>query len=188
MKNLNLELDDGALAQAARTDRDTFDALYRRYVTHVYRYCYAHAGNRADAEDLAAQTFLAALEGLSRYRRRGPFAAWLFGIARRKCADHHRSQYANRSEPLDAANPLPDTSMPDPEQHAYRNGILDCVQQALPHLSPDRREALQLRFWGGLKGREVAAVMRRSESAVKMLVSRAVADLRRRCLDEEETE
>jgi len=96
---------------------------------------------------------------------------------------------------LDAANPLvlsaveglPDTSTPDPEQHAYRNSVLDCVRWALPHLSPDRREALTLRFWGGLKGREVAAAMRRSEGAVKMLVSRAVADLRRRCLDEEET-
>jgi hypothetical protein len=67
---------------------------------------------------------------------------------------------------LDAANPLvlsaveglPDPSVPNPERRAYRNGIL------------------------------VAAVMRRSEGAVKMLVSRAVADLRRRCLDEEEIE
>jgi len=188
VNNLQPEPDDGTLAQAAQTDRDAFDALYRRYVTRIYRYCYAHAGNQADAEDLAAQTFLAALEGLPRYRGRGPFAAWLFGIARRKCADHHRSQYANRNEPLNAAQSLPDPSAPDPEQSAHRNGVLDCVRRALPHLSPDRREALTLRFWGGLKGREVAAVMRRSEGAVKMLVSRAVADLRRRCLDEEETE
>jgi RNA polymerase sigma-70 factor (ECF subfamily) len=188
VNNLQSEPDDGALVKAAQTDRDAFDALYRRYVTRVYRYCYAHAGNWADAEDLTAQTFLAALEGLSRFRGRGPFAAWLFGIACHKCADYHRSQYANRNEPLTAAQSLPDPSAPDPEQHAYRNGILDCVQQVLPHLSPDRREALTLRFWGGLKAREVAAVMRRSEGAVKMLVSRAVADLRRRCLDEEETE
>jgi RNA polymerase sigma-70 factor (ECF subfamily) len=188
VNNLQSEPDDGALVKAAQTDRDAFDALYRRYVTRVYRYCYVHANNRADAEDLTAQTFLAALEGLSRYRGRGPFAAWLFGIARRKCADHHRSHYADRNEPLDAAQSLPDPSAPDPEQSAYHNDVLDCIQRALPHLSPDRREALTLRFWGGLKGREVAAVMRRSEGAIKMLVSRAVADLRRRCLDEEETE
>ncbi|MDY6875297.1 MAG: RNA polymerase sigma factor [Chloroflexota bacterium] len=188
MKNLHTEPADGVLVKAAQTDRDAFDALYRRYVTRVYRYCYAHTGTHADAEDLTAQTFLAALEGLPRYRGRGPFAAWLFGIARRKCTDHHRSQYAKRSESLEMANPLPDPSAPDPEQNAYRNDMLDCVRHALPHLSPDRREALTLRFWGGLRGREVAAVMRRSEGAVKMLLSRAVADLRRRCLDEEETE
>ena len=188
MHNPQSEPDDGALVEAAQSEPDAFDALYRRYVTRVYRYCYARAGNQAEAEDLTAQTFLAALEGLSRYRGCGSFAAWLFGIARHKCADHHRSQYANRNEPLNAAQSLPDPSAPDPERSAYRNGVLDCIQRALPHLSPDRREALTLRFWGGLKGREVAAVMRRSEGTVKMLVSRAVADLRRRCLDEAETE
>ncbi len=99
MNDSKPEPDDGSLAKAARTDRDAFDVLYRRYVDRVYRYCYVHAGNRPDAEDLAAQTFVAVLESLPRYGGRGPFAAWLFGIARRKCADYHRRQYATRSEP-----------------------------------------------------------------------------------------
>ena len=179
------EPDDGALIEAAQSDPDAFDALYRRYVTPVYRYCYARAGDRADAEDLTAQTFLAAMEGLSRYRGQGSFAAWLFGIARRKCADHHRSRYASPGEPLDAAVGMPDPFAPDPEREADHNDVLDRIRLAWPHLSPDRREALTLRFWGGLKVREIAAVMRRSEGAVKMLLSRAIADLRKRCLDEE---
>lgn len=188
MNYLQSESDDVELAQAARTDRDAFDLLYRRHVTRVYRYCYARAGNPADAEDLTAQTFLAALEGLARYRGRGSFASWLFGIARHKCADHHRGRYANPHEALEAARPLPDPRAPDLEQTAYHNGVLDCVWKALPHLSPDRCEALRLRFWGGLSNREVATVMRRSEGAVKMLISRGVADLRRRCLNENEVE
>jgi RNA polymerase sigma-70 factor (ECF subfamily) len=63
--------------------------------------------------------------------------------------------------------------------------VLDCVRRALDALTPDRREALQLRFWGGLKHRQVGAVMGRSEDAAKMLVWRAVRDLRERCLDED---
>ncbi len=187
MKNLEHEPDDDALAKTAQTDRDAFDTLYRRHATRVYRYCYARAGNRPDAEDLTTRTFLAALESLGRYRGRGSFAAWLFGIARHKCADHHRRQYANPCEPLGAAYPLPDPSEPDLAQNAYHNSLLDCVQRSLTGLSPDRREALRLRFRGGLSTREIAAVMRRSVGAVKMLVSRAVADLRKRCLDENET-
>jgi RNA polymerase sigma-70 factor (ECF subfamily) len=179
---------DAALALAAQTDPDAFDALYRRYVTRVYRYCCVRTGNRGEAEDLTAQTFLAALEGLPSYRGRGSFAAWLFGIARHKCADHYRRQYANLCQPLDAVNRLPDPSAPDLERDTYHNDVLICIQRALPSLSPDRREALQLRFWGGLSAREVATVMRRSEGAVKMLISRAVADLRRRCLNENEME
>lgn len=176
--------DEIRLIQAAKTDRDAFDALYRRYVARVYRYCYARCGSRIDAEDLTAQTFLAALESLRRYRGRGSFAAWLLGIARHKCTDHHRRRYADRSEPLESAGSVPDLSTSNPAQTAHHRELLACIEDSARQLSPDRREALHLRFWAGLSVRETAAVMRRSEGAVKMLISRAVADLRRRCLDE----
>jgi RNA polymerase sigma-70 factor (ECF subfamily) len=51
-----------------------------------------------------------------------------------------------------------------------------------PHLSADRVEALRLRYWGGLSMAEIARVMRRTEAAAKMLVSRAISDLRERCV------
>lgn len=184
MNQLQIEADDEVLVRAARHDRETFDRLYRRYVDQVYRYCYSRVGHRADAEDLTAQTFLAALQGLPDYDGRGSFAAWLFGIARHKCADHHRRAYANPGEPLEAVPGLPDPDVADPERRAHLSGVLDCVRRALDALTPDRREALRLRFWGGLKHQEIAAVMGRSEDAAKMLVWRAVADLRERCLDE----
>jgi RNA polymerase sigma-70 factor (ECF subfamily) len=179
------ELEDDALVQAARHDHGAFDALYRRYVDQIYRYCYSRVGRRADAEDLTAQTFLAVLQGLPDYDGRGSFAAWLFGIARHKCADYHRERYANPKEPLEAVRGQLDPGAVDPERRALMSGVLDCVRRALDALTPDRREALQLRFWGGLKHRQVGAVMGRSEDAAKMLVWRAVRDLRERCLDED---
>ena len=86
-------IDDAVLVRAARHDLAAFAALYRRYVTPIYRYLYSRVGNAADAEDLTAQTFVAALEGLPGYRERGNFAAWLFTIAHNKAADHHRQQH-----------------------------------------------------------------------------------------------
>lgn len=176
--------DDEALAQAAKSDHAAFDALYRRYVNRVYRYCYTHAHNAPDAEDLTAQTFLAALEGIRRYRGRGPFAAWLFTIARHKCNDYHRDRYKRRDEMLEKAEGMPDPTTPDMAARAFNQRIVDCVQRVLSVLSKDRQEAIRLRFWGGLSTRETAKVMRRSRGAVKMLVSRGLADLRERCLDE----
>jgi len=195
---------DQELAAAARDDFAAFERLYRRYVTRVYRYCYSRTSNSADAEDLTSQTFLAALEAIGSYRGRGSFAAWLFGIARRKCQDFHRRRYRQREEPLEAAQPLPDRhgqqlesrqlesrqlesrqlESRQLESQAYGHEILDCVQRHWRLLSADRREVVLLRFWAGLNTAETAQVMGRSRGAVKMLLSRAIADIRERCLDE----
>lgn len=173
-------LDETQLIRAAQTDPQAFDRLYRRYVTSVYRYCFGQTGAQVEAEELTAQIFLAALEGIHRYRGRGSFAAWLFGIARRKCADYQRSQYRYKEEALEMAAPLPHPGVA-PDMTIHRRRILGCLLQALEQISPDRREALLLRFWGGLSVRETAVTMRRTQGAVKMLVSRAIADLKERC-------
>lgn len=178
-------VDDALLAVAAKEDYAAFDALYRRYVQRVYRYCYVQCGNEQDAEDLTAQTFLAALDNIGRYREQGSFAAWLFTIARRRCHDYHRRRYRRPEEPLENAAGYAHPRTPDPEQHLVHSTMLDCVQRTLPQLSADRQEVVRLRYWAGLSTAETAAVMRRGTSAVKMLLLRAVNDLRARCLDEE---
>jgi DNA-directed RNA polymerase specialized sigma24 family protein len=82
---------DAELVRAAQEgDKAAFAALYRRYLDRIYRYFYARTGDGQRAEDLTAQTFVAALEALHRYRERGYFSAWLFTIAARRYADHCR--------------------------------------------------------------------------------------------------
>ena len=178
------DLDDRELVRLAKTDHGAFDALYRRYVTPVYRYCYARTDSVADAEDLSAQTFLACLEGIQRYRGRGSFSAWLFGIAHHKCADFHRSQYSDRGDMI--GDQIENVSDPadrvNPEAQSILRGMLDCVASGLPLLSPDRVNAVRLRYWGGLSIANIARVMQRSPAAIKMLISRAMADLRERCV------
>ncbi len=183
MEQKYIALNDNDLARLAREDHDAFEVLYRRYVTPVYRYCYARTDNVADAEDLTAQTFLAVVESIDRYRGQRSFPAWLFGIARHKCADHYRQAYATRQEPIDDIEPA-DPEPENVEEHLILDSILACVERLLAYISPDRLEALRLRFWGGLSMQEAAYVMQRSEAALKMLVSRAISDLRERCVTE----
>jgi RNA polymerase sigma-70 factor (ECF subfamily) len=179
---VNLELREAHLIKAARTDVQAFDLLYRQQVTAVYRYCFAQTNCPTEAEDLTAHIFLAAWEALPRYRARGSFAAWLFGIARRKCADFHRGRYRRQEEGLETAVTLPDPNTPALEQQLYQQSVLDCVRQALADCNDERREALYLRFWGGLSVAETAVAMGKSEAAVKMLVSRAIAQLKEKCV------
>lgn len=175
---------DHDLAMAAREDFAAFEILYRRYVNRVYRYCYSRTDNASDAEDLTSQTFMAALESIGRYRGRGSFAAWLFGIVWRKCKDYHRKRYRHRQELREITRSGADQDGQPLESHAYEQEVLDCVQRHWRLLSPDRREVVLLRFWAGLNTAETAKVMGRSRGAVKMLLSRAIADIRVRCLHE----
>ena len=79
-----------SLVAEAKTNSAAFAGLYEHFVQPVYRYLYSRVGSLHDAEDLTSQTFMAAFEGLPRYRERGHFAAWLFRIAQSKLMDYFR--------------------------------------------------------------------------------------------------
>lgn len=178
------QLEDSRLAQLAREDHAAFETLYRRHVTAVYRYCCVRTNTQADAEDVTAQTFLAALEAIDRFSGRGAFLGWLFGIARHKCADFHRNNRHYADVEMEKVTYDRASTGPMPEAAAADAVMLDCVERMLPQLSPDRQEAVQLRYYGGLELKDVARAMERSLAAVKMLISRGVADLRKRCTDD----
>jgi len=174
---------DAELVRQAMEHKAAFAALYRRYLTPVYRYFYARTGDTQQAEDLTAQTFTAALEGLPRYRERGTFAGWLFTIAARRLADHFR-----RRRPTVALEDVADLPDPDllPEALAERAEQGAHLARALRTLSPDRAQAVALHFFGELSLSETGQVMGRSKVAVKSLLHRALRDLRERLDDERE--
>jgi RNA polymerase sigma-70 factor (ECF subfamily) len=165
--------DETVLVAAARHDVTAFALLYRRYVTPIYRYLLSRTGNEADAQDLTAQVFLEALEGLPRYRERGSFAAWLFTIARRRATD----QYRHRSPlPLDDAPDFGDDN--DPLSRVIEHEALDCLKDLIVQLDDDQRDLLRLRFAAGLTFGQIGIILGRSEAAVKMAVHRLLDQLR----------
>jgi RNA polymerase sigma-70 factor, ECF subfamily len=164
----------GLPAQDAAQDEQPFAVLYQQHAQSVYRYLLLRVGNVADAEDLTSQTFLAALQGLPGYRPEQPFIAWLFGIARHKVADHFR-----RGRPeadLETAEWLSD-HRDGPEELVDRRLTIEQVARKLQKLSPDRAEALSLRLFGGLETAEIAQLMGKQETAVRMLIFRGLRDL-----------
>lgn len=173
---------DESLAVRAPTEPAAFTELYRRHLQRVYAYHFARTGNVHDAQDLTSQTFMAALENIERYRGSGAFAAWLLGIARNKVVDYYRSR--RPLTPLEEVLEIPHPDPPIEEATNHRLQLSE-IAQALQQLSPDRAEAITLRIFGGLSCAEAGRVMSRSEAAVKMLVHRALQDLKAILISEE---
>ncbi|MGH2460059.1 MAG: RNA polymerase sigma factor [Chloroflexota bacterium] len=177
--------DDGGAVHRIRQDCMDFGTCYREYVLRIYRYFYRQLGNQADSEDLTAATFMKALSSISRYREQGSFASWLFSIAHHTLADYQRHRHHEIG--LDSlAVALPDNNLPTEAQvlRAETSRLLHTLIQQLP---ADQREALALRFFGGLHIAEVATVLGRSDGAVKMLIHRAIETLRAAYPKEEES-
>ena len=174
-----LNATDAELATLACANKQAFAELYRRHLDRVYRYLWVRVGNSHDAEDLTAQTFMQAMQRIHQFRGQGEFAAWLLSIARNKTRDYFRGRREVTS--LDEEDtPNLATTQPALDDVVAEQLQLLQVAVALRAIAPDRAEALMLRIFGELSMAEVGRVMNKSEAAIKMLVSRALADLRTR--------
>jgi RNA polymerase sigma-70 factor (ECF subfamily) len=176
-----MTVDDAALerlVEAARHgDPEAFGALFDRYHAPVYRYVVARVGRPSDAEDLAQLVFVKALEALPRYEARGvPFGGWLFKLARNVVIDHIRTRRDHA--PLDLIVER-STGTEGPDELAVLRQEMDSVAAALHRLTPEQREAIELRFFAGLSAKEAAVAMGRQEGTIRGLQFRAIAAIRR---------
>ena len=178
--NSHLEIQEAELIKRAQSDPRAFADLYDLYAQRVFRYLLSKTGNQQDAEDLTTQTFMAALQSLSRYQHRGNFAAWLFSIARNKTIDHFRKQH--RPISLEEA---------EGERGDWRNPgivqdqILD-LSKLIATLPEDDQELLRLRFVAEMKFSEIAALVKKSEDAVKKKIYRLLSWLENQLEDDDE--
>jgi RNA polymerase sigma-70 factor, ECF subfamily len=167
-EKIDREMEEKELIRAARRDPKAFGGLYLLYVEPVFRYLYSRLGNAHDAEDVTAQTFLAAFESFGGFRQDGHFASWLFAIARHKAMDHFRRR--RETTPIDEINGI--TSNNDP-----LNGVIQSEQAAalsiiIRGLPEEERELLRLRFLAAMSFPEIAHFLHRNEEAVKKSVYR----------------
>lgn len=161
--------------QAAQRDREAFAPLYERYVDQIYAYVFTLTRSKEQAEDVTAATFAKAMEELPRFQWRGvPYSAWLYRVAANTAArERRRSGWIELDPHLSDATADPAAAVEALDRAAE-------VRAAVALLPTDQRQAVLLRFSGGLRNKEIAGIMNRSEGAVKLLTFRAVTALRRR--------
>ena len=171
---------DGDLVLRARADPDAFAQLYRRHHPAIARYVRRRVGEGEVARDLVAETFLAALESLHRYRDRGlPFRAWLYRLATSRV-----NRWARRKGRLVWRELEREPHARDPEEGSGESAEL--ARAALLALPPRYQTVLALHHLEGLSVEEVAAALGCRPGTVKARLSRGRERLRRILASREE--
>ena len=148
--------------------------LYESALPHVYGYLLSRCGRVALAEDLTAETFLAAADAALRDDAPPLSVAWAVGVARHKLVDHWRRQARDqRSLRAVADHAAPAEDPWDVQVDAVR------ARETLERLGPHHRAALTLRYLDDLSVPEVAALLDRTLHATEALLVRARAAFRR---------
>jgi RNA polymerase sigma-70 factor, ECF subfamily len=172
------------VARGQEGDRDALEELYLIHFDRIYSYLHVSVGNRHDAEDLTTQTFLRMLEKIGSFRwQPAPFSAWLFRIAHNLAMDHFRSR--RRWQPEEEVPEPPGEEEPSAELAAMQTIGRESMLKLIERLSPEQQQVLTLKFVFILPNAEVAAILDKSEGAIKSLQHRALVSLQKQIAPEE---
>lgn len=155
------------LVALAEGDSTALGGIYELYGERIFRYTYRMLGNRSDAEDATAETFLRVLRRAAELRADGAFRTWLFRIARNLCIDKLR-QHKLMELP-------PDAQQPGAED---RTTLRVAVHQALNDLPIEYRDPLVLCDLEEMSAKEAAIILRISVPALKSRLYRGRRALR----------
>ncbi|HEY8429131.1 MAG TPA: sigma-70 family RNA polymerase sigma factor [Sandaracinaceae bacterium] len=153
----------------------------REHGAAVGRLCMALLGDQAEAEETVQETLIAAHDAMGAFRGEGSVRAWLYGIARRKCA-RKLEMRLRRQRRLRLVHDAEAAAAPDELLEAQRRA--ERVRSALEQLKPSERDAVVLRYTAGLGYREIGEACGIDEAAARKRVSRALARMRNLLSDE----
>lgn len=176
------------LIDRAKHDPAAFGELYDLYADRIYAFCHTRSAGQEEAEDLMAQTFERALRSIGRYEHRGiPFSAWLFRIAANLAVDRaRRTPTLVHFEDYTALDAMEERSeQTEADTWVERWEQADWLQAHLATLPIDQQRAVRLRYYEDRALEDIAAVMGRSNGAVRQLLHRAVHALRLQMQGEE---
>jgi len=168
---------DVVLAAAKGGDENAASVLFRSYHPILMRYL--RSQERRVAEDLAAEVWLAAASSLQAFEGdEVGYRAWLFTVARRRVSEHRRRSVRRRTDVVDPVAFDETSAADDPAATALDSvDAQHAIDLITRHLSDDQAEVLILRVVADLSARQVAELMGRPVSWVRVTQHRALQRL-----------
>jgi len=168
-------------------DETAFDYLVQKYRRPLVSFMYRMAHNAAAAEDLAQEVFLRVYRSRANYEASAKFTTWLYRIATNLAVNHARDTRHERPEvTVSLDEPDDDTGttleLPDgnltAEQALVRRERMLAIRSKVEALPEQQRLAVIMHKYQQMDYKQIAEVLKKSESATKSLLFRAYETLR----------
>jgi len=168
-------------------DQSAFEYLVHKYRRPMVSFMYRMARNAAAAEDLAQEVFLRVYRSRETYEATAKFTTWLYRVATNLAVNHARDTRHERPEvqvSLDEPDEetgttleLPDTHL-TAEQAMVRRERMKAIRSKVEALPEQQKLAVLMHKYQQMDYKEIAEVLKKSESATKSLLFRAYETLR----------
>ena len=168
-------------------DEAAFACLVHKYQRQMISFMYRTCQNSAAAEELAQEVFLRVYRSRAGYEPSAKFSTWLYRIATNLAVNHARDTRHERPENtvrLDEPDletgttpDLADDSVTAEEQMLRAERVL-AIRQKVQALPERQRMAVVMHKYQQMDYRQIAEVLKLSESATKSLLFRAYETLR----------
>ena len=168
------ERDMELVARVAAGDEDAFAEIYELYSPRVFGFCLKRVGDRAEAEDLAQETFVQLYRSLGSFEGRSSLLTWTFGIAHNVCFRYFR--HCSRWM-VGGKNARELTERPSPattERRIDAARVLERCDEVLEKTRrPAHQEIFHLRYGERKSIRSIAEQVGKSNEAVKVSLRRS---------------
>lgn len=165
------------------SDNSSITALYDRNAYILLNYVSRYISSKEDVNDIVLDVFISAMENqVWMAWSDGEQLAWLRRISYNKVVDYYRRLSRHPLVGLEAATSLYEDDEYSPEHILLRNEDYNILHVHLSNLSELQQEIVRLRFGHGLRLKEIARRLNKSEGVIRVTLSRALNLLRRKYL------
>jgi len=152
-----------------------FEQLYDRYAKRIYNKCLSFSKSEAEAEDLTQDIFLMLFVKLGSFKGKSKFSSWVYSFTYNFCVN-----YVNRNKERkiqDTSDSLTYNLSEEQAEEAIGEMRSEKLKRALSFIEPETKTLLLLKYQDNVSIKELTQLLEISESAVKMRLKRAKAQI-----------
>jgi RNA polymerase sigma factor (sigma-70 family) len=179
--------EDAKLAERAKNgDTAAYEKLVRGHQAVAFRTAYLITGDASEAEDAAQEAFVKAYRALGGFRTGAPFRPWLLAVVANEARNRRRAAGRRLGLALRVAGESPSGETASPETAALAAERRAELLGTLGTLREEDRMVIGYRYFLQLSEAEMAAALGCAPGTIKSRLSRALARLRERMMEDED--